>query len=76
MIHNISPNAKRNHTLHPVFIVDLSGSGIYNKMHHYGAVWMPEKDGSEEVGSRIVFFLENENFCFFSGVWMIVGKCN
>ena len=32
--------------------------------------------GSEEVGSRILFFLENENLCFFSGVWMVVGKCN
>ena len=31
---------------------------------------------SEEVGSRILFLLENENLCFFSGIWMVVGKCN
>ena len=31
---------------------------------------------SEKVGSKILFFLQNENLSFFFGVSMAVVKCN
>ena len=42
----------------------------------WGLFGCPEVGGSEEVGSRILFLLENENLYFFSAVWIVVGKYN
>jgi len=41
-----------------------------------GAVWILEVGESEEVANMILFLSKNENLCFFSGVWMVVEKCN
>ena len=47
--------------------------GHVNLIYNMGLFGFKGVGRSEEVGS-VFFPLENENLCFFSSVWLIVGK--
>ena len=41
-----------------------------------GLFGCPKVGGNDEVGSKNFFCFKNKNLYFFSGDWMVVGKCN